>query len=88
MKTSKAIETFASYLQPFLQPQSIQERLPPSDVVGCAVLCCMSNAITAKKIVAATRLLRRLMQVLADITTTTDADEGSTSSAMHVGHEG
>merc|ERR1711988_424433 len=31
---SKAIENFISYLEPFLQPQSIQERLPPSDVVG------------------------------------------------------
>merc|ERR1712045_780887 len=31
---SKAIENFLSYLEPFLQPQSIQERLPPSDVVG------------------------------------------------------
>merc|ERR1712045_592822 len=34
MGESKAIENFLSYLEPFLQPQSIQERLPPSDVVG------------------------------------------------------
>ena len=31
---SKAVTNFISYLEPFLQPQSIQERLPPSDVVG------------------------------------------------------
>merc|ERR1739848_681231 len=30
----KPITNFISYLEPFLQPQSIQERLPPSDVVG------------------------------------------------------
>merc|ERR1712055_315919 len=31
---SEAVSQFISYLEPFLQPQSIQERLPPSDVVG------------------------------------------------------
>merc|ERR1712066_233881 len=31
---SKAVTNFISYVEPFLQPQSIQERLPPSDVVG------------------------------------------------------
>eukprot|EP00091_Calanus_sinicus_P020077 TRINITY_DN5301_c0_g1_i5.p1 TRINITY_DN5301_c0_g1~~TRINITY_DN5301_c0_g1_i5.p1 ORF type:complete len:297 (+),score=56.09 TRINITY_DN5301_c0_g1_i5:92-982(+) len=34
MKESKSVAEFISYLEPFLQPQSIQERLPPSDVVG------------------------------------------------------
>merc|ERR1712226_1529659 len=34
VEESKAITNFISYLEPFLQPQSIQERLPPSDVVG------------------------------------------------------
>merc|ERR1712042_381951 len=34
LKNSTAVENFISYLEPFLQPQSIQERLPPSDVVG------------------------------------------------------
>merc|ERR1711868_177724 len=34
MEESNSIENFISYLEPFLQPQSIQERLPPSDVVG------------------------------------------------------
>merc|ERR1712198_548715 len=34
MENSTAVENFISYLEPFLQPQSIQERLPPSDVVG------------------------------------------------------
>merc|ERR1712127_1162894 len=34
MKESESINQFVSYLDPFLQPQSIQERLPPSDVVG------------------------------------------------------
>merc|ERR1712226_1443579 len=34
LEESKAITNFISYLEPFLQPQSIQERLPPSDVVG------------------------------------------------------
>merc|ERR1712243_152442 len=34
MKESNSIAEFISYLEPFLQPQSIQERLPPSDVVG------------------------------------------------------
>merc|ERR1712079_519453 len=34
IQESNAIENFISYLEPFLQPQSIQERLPPSDVVG------------------------------------------------------
>merc|ERR1712227_439622 len=34
MEESNSVENFISYLEPFLQPQSIQERLPPSDVVG------------------------------------------------------
>merc|ERR1712226_1326815 len=34
LEESKAITNFISYLEPFLQPQPIQERLPPSDVVG------------------------------------------------------
>merc|ERR1711972_1098752 len=34
MKESNSVAEFISYLEPFLQPQSIQERLPPSDVVG------------------------------------------------------
>merc|ERR1712024_282401 len=34
IEESNSIENFISYLEPFLQPQSIQERLPPSDVVG------------------------------------------------------
>merc|ERR1712170_169797 len=34
IEESNAIEKFVAYLEPFLQPQSIQERLPPSDVVG------------------------------------------------------
>merc|ERR1712106_774882 len=34
LKESNSIEKFIGYLEPFLQPQSIQERLPPSDVVG------------------------------------------------------
>merc|ERR1711953_1450207 len=34
MSESEAVSQFISYLSPFLQPQSIQERLPPSDVVG------------------------------------------------------
>merc|ERR1712156_719157 len=34
MKESNSVTQFLSYLEPFLQPQSIQERLPPSDVVG------------------------------------------------------
>merc|ERR1711872_840234 len=34
IKESEAINLFVNYLEPFLQPQSIQERLPPSDVVG------------------------------------------------------
>merc|ERR1712203_815046 len=31
---NESINSFISYLEPFLQPQSIQERLPSSDVVG------------------------------------------------------
>merc|ERR1711970_480828 len=31
---SKPVSDFVTYLEPFLRPQSIQERLPPSDVVG------------------------------------------------------
>merc|ERR1711872_1199996 len=34
MKESNSVTKFVTYLEPFLQPQSIQERLPPSDVVG------------------------------------------------------
>merc|ERR1711970_615715 len=34
MKESNSVAEFISYPEPFLQPQSIQERLPPSDVVG------------------------------------------------------
>merc|ERR1711868_139575 len=34
LEESKSIQNFVAYIQPFLQPQSIQERLPPSDVVG------------------------------------------------------
>merc|ERR1712025_517124 len=34
MKESNSVAEFITYLEPFLQPQSIQERLPPSDVVG------------------------------------------------------
>merc|ERR1712241_552308 len=34
VEESKSLTNFISYLEPFLQPQSIQERLPPSDVVG------------------------------------------------------
>merc|ERR1712079_768969 len=34
VEESKTVTNFVSYLEPFLQPQSIQERLPPSDVVG------------------------------------------------------
>merc|ERR1712106_829169 len=34
LKESNSIEKFIGYIEPFLQPQSIQERLPPSDVVG------------------------------------------------------
>merc|ERR1712228_991547 len=34
MKESNSVTEFLSYLEPFLEPQSIQERLPPSDVVG------------------------------------------------------
>merc|ERR1711913_102684 len=34
MKESNSVAEFMAYLEPFLQPQSIQERLPPSDVVG------------------------------------------------------
>merc|ERR1712123_214788 len=34
MKESNSVAEFISYLEPFLHPQSIQERLPPSDVVG------------------------------------------------------
>merc|ERR1712106_522128 len=34
MKESNSVAEFISYLEPFLQPQPIQERLPPSDVVG------------------------------------------------------
>merc|ERR1712226_1532002 len=34
MKESNSVAEFISYLEPFLQPQSIQERIPPSDVVG------------------------------------------------------
>merc|ERR1711970_1638572 len=34
MKESNSVAEFISYLEPFLRPQSIQERLPPSDVVG------------------------------------------------------
>merc|ERR1711970_479178 len=34
IKECESIEQFVTYLEPFLQPQSIQERLPPSDVVG------------------------------------------------------
>merc|ERR1712079_521472 len=34
VEESKPVTNFVSYLSPFLQPQSIQERLPPSDVVG------------------------------------------------------
>merc|ERR1712180_54524 len=34
IKESEALNLFVNYLEPFLQPQSIQERLPPSDVVG------------------------------------------------------
>merc|ERR1712127_1156844 len=34
MPDSEAVSKFITYMEPFLQPQSIQERLPPSDVVG------------------------------------------------------
>merc|ERR1712066_2895 len=34
MSESEAVSQFINYMEPFLQPQSIQERLPPSDVVG------------------------------------------------------
>merc|ERR1712066_109126 len=34
MNESEAVSQFINYMEPFLQPQSIQERLPPSDVVG------------------------------------------------------
>ena len=34
MSESEAVSTFITYMEPFLKPQSIQERLPPSDVVG------------------------------------------------------
>merc|ERR1711868_213496 len=34
LEESNSVDNFISYLEPFLQPQSIQERLPPSDVVG------------------------------------------------------
>merc|ERR1711913_217682 len=34
MKESNSMGEFMAYLDPFLMPQSIQERLPPSDVVG------------------------------------------------------
>merc|ERR1711953_1005486 len=34
MSESEAVSQFITYMEPFLQPQSIQERLPPSDVVG------------------------------------------------------
>merc|ERR1711892_261988 len=34
LKESNSVAEFIGYLEPFLQPQSIQERLPPSDVVG------------------------------------------------------
>merc|ERR1712226_1566919 len=34
MEESEAVSQFITYMEPFLQPQSIQERLPPSDVVG------------------------------------------------------
>merc|ERR1712180_246115 len=34
LKECESIDKFVTYLEPFLQPQSIQERLPPSDVVG------------------------------------------------------
>merc|ERR1711994_1219219 len=34
IKECESIDKFVTYLEPFLQPQSIQERLPPSDVVG------------------------------------------------------
>merc|ERR1712029_475339 len=34
LEESNSIQNFVAYIQPFLQPQSIQERLPPSDVVG------------------------------------------------------
>merc|ERR1712029_371755 len=34
MEESNSVKNFISYLEPFLQPQSIPERLPPSDVVG------------------------------------------------------
>merc|ERR1712198_571190 len=34
MIESEAVSQFITYMEPFLQPQSIQERLPPSDVVG------------------------------------------------------
>merc|ERR1711872_855525 len=34
MNESEAVSQFITYMEPFLQPQSIQERLPPSDVVG------------------------------------------------------
>merc|ERR1711936_467424 len=34
VEESKPVTNFITYMEPFLQPQSIQERLPPSDVVG------------------------------------------------------
>merc|ERR1712168_944714 len=34
LKDSNSIEEFIQYIDPFLLPQSLQERLPPSDVVG------------------------------------------------------
>merc|ERR1711972_499070 len=34
MNESESVSQFITYMEPFLQPQSIQERLPPSDVVG------------------------------------------------------
>merc|ERR1711887_395313 len=34
IKDSNSIEEFIQYIDPFLLPQSLQERLPPSDVVG------------------------------------------------------
>merc|ERR1711963_653442 len=34
VEESEAVSQFITNMEPFLQPQSIQERLPPSDVVG------------------------------------------------------
>ena len=34
LEDSNSVRGFIRYMEPFLQPQSIQEHLPPSDVVG------------------------------------------------------